>query len=108
MPKIALTDKAQSDLESIHAYYAVNCGRDAANRVVLALLESLERLRTFNGLGRPSQLPDVRELMFGNLPYVAPYRINKGEVQILRVLHQRTDFSCGGGEPEGLFRESPK
>jgi len=46
--------------------------------------------------------------VFGDLPYVAPYRINKGEVQILRVLHQRTDFSCGGGEPEGLFRESPK
>jgi len=91
--KITLTDKANSDLEAIHEYCTTRSGLKNANQIVMDILESLERLTTFSGLGRPSQLPDVRELVFPHAPYIAPYRVKNNQVQVLRVLHQRTDHS---------------
>ncbi len=91
MPNIALTDKADSDLESIHEYYESRLGTASADDVVAHIFESLEQLETFTGLGRPSQRPDVRELVLSRFPFIAPYRVVHGEVQILRILHQRTE-----------------
>jgi plasmid stabilization system protein ParE len=88
---IALTEKAQSDLDAIHEYCASIAGDSAADTIILRVLEVFEQLGTFSGMGRPSQTPGVRELVFPRLPFVAPYRVNKHQVQILRVLHQRTE-----------------
>ena len=91
MPNIALTDKASSDLDSIHEYYQSRLGPAAADAVLAQIIEALEPLATFTGLGRPSQTPDVRELILGQLPFIAPYRLAYGEVQVLRILHQRIE-----------------
>ena len=93
MPNIALTDKASSDLDSIHEYYDSRLGPDAADAVLAQIIDTLEQLETFTGLGRPSQTPDVRELILSKLPFIAPYRLMHGEVQVLRILHQRTERS---------------
>jgi plasmid stabilization system protein ParE len=89
--KIALTEKAQSDLDAIHEYCASTAGVSTANAVILRMLEALEQLGTFSGIGRPSQTPGVRELVFPHDPFIAPYRVSKHQVQILRVLHQRSE-----------------
>lgn len=91
MPNIALTDKASSDLDSIHEYYQSRLGPAAADAVLAQIIEALEQLETFTGLGRPSQTPDVRELILSKFPFIAPYRLAYGEVQVLRILHQRTE-----------------
>ena len=91
MPNIALTDKASSDLDSIHEYYESRLGAAAADAVLGQIIETLEQLQTFTGLGRPSQTPDVRELILGKFLFIAPYRLIRGEVQVLRILHQRTE-----------------
>ena len=91
MPNIALTDKASSDLDSIHEYYESRLGPDAADAVLAQIIDTLEQLQTFTGLGRPSQTPDVRELILGKFPFIAPYRLMNSEVQVLRILHQRTE-----------------
>ncbi|NMZ50166.1 type II toxin-antitoxin system RelE/ParE family toxin [Pseudomonas poae] len=88
MVNIALTDKADSDLESIHEYYESRVGSEAADNVVAQIIEALEQLETFTGLGRPSQRPDVRELVLSKFPFIVPYRLAYGEVQILRIVHQ--------------------
>jgi len=89
--KIALTDRAQSDLEGVHECYTACSGLETANRIVIEMLEALEPLMTFSGLGRPSQAPDIREFVFSRHPYVAPYRVKNSQLQILRVLHQRAN-----------------
>lgn len=91
MPNIALTDKASSDLDSIHEYYQSRLEPAAADAVLAQIIEALEQLETFTGLGRPSQTPDVRELILSKFPFIAPYRLAYGEVQVLRILHQRTE-----------------
>lgn len=91
MPNIALTDKASIDLDSIHEYYQSRLGPAAADAVLAQIIDTQEQLETFTGLGRPSQTPDVRELIFSKFPFIAPYRLAYGEVQVLRILHQRTE-----------------
>ena len=93
MVKIALTEKADSDLESIHEYYESRLGTRSADAVIAEIIEALEQLETFTGLGRPSQVPDIRELVLSRFPFIAPYRLIHGEIQILRILHQRTERS---------------
>ena len=36
---------------------------------------------------RPNMNQLTRELVIGSLPYVIPYRVRDGDIEILRVLH---------------------
>jgi toxin ParE1/3/4 len=91
VPSIVLTDKAQSDLDSIHEHYLSAIGMDGANDVVISILETLRQLQRFPGSGRPSVAPDIRELVLTRYPFVAPYRLIHGQLQVLRILHQRSE-----------------
>jgi toxin ParE1/3/4 len=94
--KLVLTNKAQSDLDAIHEHYASLVGAEYAAALVVRLLDSLQGLRQFTGLGRPSQVPGIRELVMSDLPFIAPYRFVRNEVQVLRLLHQRAERSESG------------
>ena len=91
MPTIVVTDKADRDLEKIHEHYESILGVDKADDIVSRVIEALRTLELFTGLGRPSQVPDVRELVITSLPFIAPYRVVQDEIQVLRVLHQRAE-----------------
>jgi addiction module RelE/StbE family toxin len=91
VPKIVLTDKADSDLETIFEHYESALGADKAEDIIRRVLQSLEQLEVFTGMGRPSQVPDVRELVITSVPFIAPYRVVQEEIQVLRVLHQRAE-----------------
>ncbi|WP_339476424.1 MULTISPECIES: type II toxin-antitoxin system RelE/ParE family toxin [unclassified Pseudomonas] len=91
MPSIVLTDRAQSDLDSIHGHYLNAIGAEGADDVISAILDTLRQLQRFPGSGRPSVAPDIRELVLTRYPFVAPYRLKQGQLQILRILHQRAE-----------------
>ena len=38
-------------------------------------------------LGRPGRVKGTRELVVARTPYIVAYRVKKGAIQILRVLH---------------------
>ncbi|WP_349971145.1 type II toxin-antitoxin system RelE/ParE family toxin [Pseudomonas caspiana] len=89
MRTIALTEKARSDLLSIHEYYVANAGPKVAAGIILHLLEKLDPLTIFSSMGRPALRPGVRELVFVRYPFLALYRINDQEIQVIRIRHQR-------------------
>ncbi|WP_085637440.1 MULTISPECIES: type II toxin-antitoxin system RelE/ParE family toxin [unclassified Pseudomonas] len=91
MLNVALTERAENDLDVVHEYDQRQSGANAAFAAVDAILQSLDRLSRFPGSGRPSVLPDIRELVVSRYPFVAPYRFVQGQVQVLRILHQRTE-----------------
>jgi plasmid stabilization system protein ParE len=91
VPSVVLTEKAESDLDAIHEFYQGVLGTDAAFEVVSIVLQSFHQLEQFPGSGRPSVAPDVRELVSGRYPFVAPFRLMHGQIQVLRVLHQRAE-----------------
>jgi toxin ParE1/3/4 len=89
VPSVVLTEKAESDLDAIHEYYQGAIGVEAAVQIISTILQSFRQLERFPGSGRPSVMPDVRELVLGQYPFIAPYRLMNGQIQVLRVLHQR-------------------
>ena len=84
--KIIWSPEACADLDRI-------CDYLLAERPSLAL-ETLDRiegrveaLRDHTALGRPGRVTGTRELVISGLPYVIPYRVKTGRIEIVRVLH---------------------
>ena len=44
-------------------------------------------LATNPSMGRAGRVMGTRELVLQNFPYLLPYRVKSGEIQILRVFH---------------------
>lgn len=59
----------------------------AARRVVLRIIEAVDRLADTPKMGRPGRVSGTRELVIPGLPYVVPYRIVVREIRVLRVYH---------------------
>ena len=57
----------------------------AAGKTVNSIRENVNKLQSHSGLGRPGRVPGTRELLIN--PFIVPYRVQKEEIQILRVLH---------------------
>ncbi|MBI4905443.1 MAG: type II toxin-antitoxin system RelE/ParE family toxin [Acidobacteria bacterium] len=58
---------------------------DAAQRAAQKVIDLIERLPAFPGLGRPGEVKGTRELI--SPPYVIVYRFNDEIVEILHVWH---------------------
>jgi len=59
----------------------------AAAHMVARMSEAVERLSSFPALGRPGRVVGTRELVVTGTPYIIPYRVRGGDVEILRVFH---------------------
>ena len=65
-------------------------GRDnpaVAQDMVAALSASIELLSQQPALGRPGRLPGTRELVIQRYPFVVPYRVRNGVLEVLRIYH---------------------
>lgn len=84
--RVKLTQSAERDLEDIEDYI----GRDnpaAAIDTVLRVVDLLGNLADNPNMGRPGRVPNTRELVIADSPFIAPYRIRENVVEVLRVLH---------------------
>ena len=62
----------------------------AARGVAQAVIDRIERLAAFPGLGRPGEVRGTRELV--SPPYVVVYRSTEEIVEILRIWHGAQDW----------------
>ncbi len=51
--------------------------------------ERVELLNSFHELGREGRVKGTRELVFAEFPYIIPYRIKNGNIEILRFFHAK-------------------
>jgi toxin ParE1/3/4 len=84
--RIRWTRRADCDLDAVAEYVGYE-NPDAAVGAVLRIVENVEHLADHPHLGRPGRIPDTRELIVSGTPYIVPYRVREGVVEILRVLH---------------------
>ena len=61
--------------------------RAAALRILDKFEQAGVHLSRFPHLGRPGRVEGTREYVISGTPYIMPYRVVNGEVQILRVYH---------------------
>jgi len=79
--------EAIEDLLSLRAYIAED-DPPAAQRVALHIVRNIELLLSSNPqMGRPGRVPGTRELVIPRTPYIVPYRVRRGRLEILRVYH---------------------
>jgi addiction module RelE/StbE family toxin len=84
--RIVFSPQARADLRDIFLYIADD--NPAAARAVLKRIRSrISDLQDSPYLGRPGRVPGTRELVIPGTPYLIPYQVSGGELQILRVYH---------------------
>ena len=69
------------------AEYIARDNPAAALRVVTAITTAVDHLAHHPALGRAGRVPGTRELVVADTPYIIPYRVHSGAVEILRVFH---------------------
>ena len=78
---------AIADLTQLRAHIE-NDDPPAAQRVALHIANNVETLLPANPrIGRPGRVPGTRELVIPTTPFVVPYRIMNGFIEVLRVYH---------------------
>lgn len=84
---IIWSPEAIDDLGKLRAYIAQD-DPQSARRIALHILGTVERHLPENPqMGRSGRVPGTRELIIPQTPFVVPYRLVSGAVQILRVYH---------------------
>lgn len=90
--KVRWLNVATRSLRLIHAHIAYD-DPTAARLVIKKIRSSVPRLATFPMSGRSGEVPETRQLIVSNLPYIVVYRVNGDVVEILRVLHTAMNHS---------------
>ncbi|MCX7244308.1 MAG: type II toxin-antitoxin system RelE/ParE family toxin [Burkholderiales bacterium] len=67
--------------------YLVDENPKVAREFFVHIIESVNKLAQFPQLGRSGRVAGTRELVIVGYPYIVPYRIKDGNVEILRVFH---------------------
>jgi toxin ParE1/3/4 len=84
---IKWSDEALEDLRSLHDYISAH-NPVAAQKLAMTIVNSIETNLPDNPrIGRPGRINGTRELVITNTPYIVPYRVTSGVIQILRVYH---------------------
>ena len=78
--------RAQQHLAEIVAYIAAD-NLTAALEVRRRIEEAVFTLASFPESGRQGRIDGTRELVIRGLPYIIPYRLRHGRVEILAVIH---------------------
>ncbi len=89
MRLIRWTTEASDQLEAAVKYIQQD-GPEAARSAAQAVLDRIERLATFPGVGRPGEVRGTRELV--SSPYVVVYRYTDEAVEILSIWHGAQDW----------------
>jgi plasmid stabilization system protein ParE len=91
VPKIALSSKAESDLDGIYEHYDGLAGPELGEAAVFHILGCLEMLERFPNEGKVSASPDCRDLVITTYPYRATYSLQGDRVMVFRILHQHSE-----------------
>ncbi len=81
------SNEALADLSSLRDYISAD-SLTAAQKLAMKIITSVEdNLPENPHMGRPGRVNGTRELVIANTPYIVPYRVKAGVIQILRVYH---------------------
>jgi addiction module RelE/StbE family toxin len=84
---IQWTDGATKDLDQAYDYIALNNSEAVAERIRQLVVDAVQQLDAFPMAGRTGRVPDTRELVIPNTPFLAAYTIHEERIVILGVYH---------------------
>ncbi len=84
--KIVWTRRALREIDQAFAFVARDSPA-AASAMVAAMEARAAVLAEHPEIGRPGRMDGTRELVLPGLPYILPYRVRDGRIEILAVFH---------------------
>lgn len=95
--KVRFRAKAADDVKRAEAWTREEVGDDAADALVTALDRAVRQLRRYPRSGSPrlgaqAGLPGLRCLVLPQVPWSLFYLLTEGAIDVVRVLHQRSDI----------------
>ncbi|KPF66907.1 hypothetical protein IP69_14185 [Bosea sp. AAP35] len=84
--RLVWTRRALTDIDGIFAYVAAE-NPDSAERLTREIEARVQTLADHPEAGRPGRVEGTREFVVTGTPYILPYRVREGRVEILAVLH---------------------
>jgi toxin ParE1/3/4 len=84
---------ALSDLRAITTRISQDNPKAAA-RFSETIFAGVERLALFPSIGREGRVIGTREWIITKGPYVIPYRVRNGHLQVLAIFHTRRSAPC--------------
>lgn len=86
--KVVWSRRAMQHLVSLRDFIAKDSEQNAA-LVVERILDSIDLLQTQPDMGRPGRVLGTRELVVPHTPYIIPYRVRRGRIELIAVFHGR-------------------
>lgn len=86
--KIVWSRRALAHLSALRDYIAED-NPQAAEAIAERILEFVQMLAQQPRLGRHGRIEGTREFVVPGTPYLVPYRVSNGSLQILAVFHGR-------------------
>jgi toxin ParE1/3/4 len=84
--RVHWTTPALRDLKTIGDYIAKD-SRASAAKIISRIFNQTDMLATTPHMGRGGRVPNTRELVISETPFIVPHRVRGDEVQILAVFH---------------------
>jgi plasmid stabilization system protein ParE len=84
---IEWTEPAIQQLNQSYDYIALTNSETVAVRIVEHILASVQRLAVFPQSGRRGRVPQTRELVITDAPFIVAYTIEDSRILILAVYH---------------------
>ncbi len=84
--KVVWTRRAVDDLSQVRRFIGAE-NTEAARAVAARVVEAVQLLAQHPAMGRPGRVARTRELVVTGTPYILPYRVTAGVLEVLRVLH---------------------
>ena len=86
--KVVWSHRAIGHLVSLREYIGKDSEQNAA-LVAKRILKAVDLLQTQPEIGLPGRLLGTRELVVCDTPYIIPYRVRHGRLELLAVFHGR-------------------
>ena len=85
--KVHWSRLAVEDMQALRAYIGEH-DPATAQKVAQTIASTVNKILPGNPeLGRPGRVPGTRELVIARTPFIVPYRVRRGVIQVLRVYH---------------------
>ena len=90
--KVVWSRRAIRHLVSLREYIEKDSEQSAA-LVSERILKAIELLQNHPEMGRPGRVLGTRELVVPGTPYIIPYRLRHGRLELIAVFHGRQKWS---------------
>ena len=84
---IEWTEQAIRQLDQAYDYIALSNSEAVAARITKHVISSVQQLSTFPMSGRTGRVPDTRELVISNTPFIVAYALHHGRIVIFAIYH---------------------